>query len=485
MAQPESKIAELPAQASHDTLNPPKLLEFMTASWRARGDKLPPKVPGWQRFQARRDVLSKAFPGELLVIPTGPEKVRSNDTTFRFRPGSEFYYLTGNLEPDCVLLMVPRGPKGQGVGLGDGHESWLFVEPNPGRTSAVFFTDRLKGELWVGPRLGVPESRHRYQVDAAKGLAELADTIRGQQGGGVRLLRGFDPHVEMLVPAKRADVEFATFLSEMRLIKDDLEVRALKRAIASTRLAFEDVIRQLPKLRSEREIEGIFNLRARVEGNDVGYGTIAATGANATILHWTRNDGRVQRGDLMLLDAGVEGHELYTADVTRTVPISGRFTRPQREIYELVHTAQAAAFKEVRPGRHFMDPHKAAMQVLAEGLHALGILKSTPEEALKDEHQFYKRYSLHNTSHMLGIDVHDCAQARAQNYKYGLLEAGMVLTIEPGLYFQLDDLTVPKQYRGIGVRIEDDVLVTRSGHQNLTKDFPSTVKDVEAWVKRR
>jgi len=189
----------------------------------------------------------------------------------------------------------------------------------------------------------VPESRHRYQVDAAKGLAELADAIRGQTGGGVRVLRGFDPHVETLIPGNRGDVEFATLLSEMRLIKDDLEVRALKRAIASTRLAFEDVMRQLPKLRSEREIEGIFNLRARVEGNDVGYGTIAATGANATILHWTRNDGRVKRGDLMLLDAGVEGNELYTADVTRTVPISGKFTRPQKEIYELVHNASSTS----------------------------------------------------------------------------------------------------------------------------------------------
>ncbi len=481
MAQPESKITELPAQASHDTLNPPKLLEFMTSAWRSRGDRLPPKVPGWQRFQARRDALSRAYPGELLIIPTGPEKVRSNDTTYRFRPGSEFYYLTGNLEPDCVLLMVPRPP-----GL-DGHEAWLFVEPNPGRTSATFFTDRLKGELWVGPRLGVPESRHRYQVEAAKGLQELPEAIRGDanRGSGVRVMRGFDAHVDALLPAKRADVEFATFLSEMRLIKDPMEVRALKRAIASTRRAFEDVVRALPKLRSEREIEGIFNLRARVEGNDVGYGTIAATGANATILHWTRNDGRVQRGDLMLLDAGVEGHELYTADVTRTVPISGRFTRPQREIYELVHAAQAAAFKEVRPGRHFMDPHKAAMQVLAEGLHALGILKASPEEALKDENQFYKRYSLHSTSHMLGIDVHDCALARTQNYKYGELKPGMVLTVEPGLYFQLDDLTVPKEYRGIGVRIEDDVLVTRKGHVNLTQDFPSTVKDVERWLKRK
>jgi Xaa-Pro aminopeptidase len=476
MAQPQSKVAELPTQASHDTLNPPKLVDFMRTSWRPRSSHAPAKVAGWQRFQARRAALSKAFPGDLLVIPTGHEKIRSNDTAFRFRPGSDFYYLTGNLEADCVLLMVPTGTAG--------HQAWLFVEPNPGKTSATFFTDRVKGELWVGPRLGVPESQVRYQVDSARGLSELGEVLRSRQAQSpVRVLRGFDPEVEALIPAKKADQELATFLSEMRLIKDGLEVRALERAIASTRQAFEDVIRRLPELESEREVEGIFNLRARVEGNDVGYGTIAAAGANATILHWTRNDGKVRRGDLLLLDAGVEGHELYTADVTRTVPISGKFSKPQRQIYELVFRAQQAAFAQVRPGRQFADPHRAAMAVLAEGLHALGILPVPPEEALRDENQFYKRYSLHNVSHMLGIDVHDCAQARAQNYKYGQLKAGMVLTIEPGLYFQLDDLTVPREFRGIGVRIEDDVLVTRSGHVNLTEGFPSALKDVEAWVK--
>ena len=480
-AAPLRPVPEL-AQASHDTLNPPKLLAFMLQSWRARSARPPAKIAGWQRFQARRAALSKSFPGELLVIPTGHEKVRSNDTGYRFRPGSDFYYLTGNLESDCVLLMVPTG---------DGHAAWLFVEPNPGRSSSAFFTDRAKGEFWVGPRLGVPESQLRFQVERALSLVELDQVLTEKAGLARRVLRGLSPTLDALAPShgaaqpdhQKKDHELATALSEMRLIKDNLEIRALKSAIAATRNAFEDVVRQLPKLGSEREVEGIFNLRARVEGNDVGYGTIAAAGANATILHWTRNDGRVSKGDLLLLDAGVEGNELYTADVTRTLPISGRFTKPQRQVYELVLAAQAAAFAEVRPGRHFMDPHRAAMAVLAHGLYGLGILKSPPEEALLDENQFYKRYSLHNVSHMLGIDVHDCAQARTQNYKYGALLPGMVLTVEPGLYFQLDDLTVPRQYRGIGVRIEDDVLVTRSGHVNLTAGFPSSVQAVEAWVK--
>ncbi|MFN0061091.1 MAG: M24B family metallopeptidase, partial [Myxococcaceae bacterium] len=233
--------------------------------------------------------------------------------------------------------------------------------------------------------------------------------------------------------------------------------------------------------RSEREVEGVFNLRARVEGNDVGYGTIAAAGAHACTLHWTHNDGPVRRGQLLLLDAGVEGHTLYTADITRTLPVSGRFSREQREVYTLVHVAQAAAFAEVKPGNDFLAPNKAAMKVLAHGLERLGILPDAAM-ALEEQHQFYKRYSLHNVSHMLGLDVHDCAKARQETYKFGKLVPGMVLTVEPGLYFQMDDLTVPAKYRGIGVRIEDDVLVTARGHRNLSSAIPSEATAVEKWM---
>ncbi|HUB08596.1 MAG TPA: aminopeptidase P family protein [Myxococcales bacterium] len=464
-------------QASHDSLNPPKLVEFMLQGWRAAAHGKTPRVAGSERFAERRRKLSALFPGELLVVPTGHEKVRANDTNYRFRPGSDFYYLTGNLEPDCVLLLVPTPA---------GHESWLFVEPNPGRSSPTFFTDRMKGELWVGPRLGVEQSRERYQVDRCLGLPELREQLAELCGAHRhRVLRGMDPDVDGLVQAQReADQKLGTALSEQRLLKDSFELRALQRAIDSTRRAFEDVVRELGGLRSEREVEGIFNKRARVEGNDVGYGTIAAAGANATILHWTRNDGAIKKGTLLLLDAGVEGNELYTADVTRTLPIGGRFTPAQREIYSLVLEAQRVAFREVRPGNDFMAPNRAAMVHLAHGLHALGILKAAPEEALADEHQFYKRYSLHNVSHMLGLDVHDCAQARAESYKYGKLEPGMVLTVEPGLYFQKDDLTVPARYRGIGVRIEDDVVVTAKGCRILTDAFPREVADVERWVAR-
>ncbi len=476
----DTKGPEAAPQASHDSLNPPKLVEFMLQGWREPARRAIAPVRGHARFAERRRALSRLFPGEVLVVPTGHEKVRANDTTYRFRPGSDFYWLTGNLEPDCVLVLVPVA--------GGGHESWLFVEPNPGRSSPTFFTDRAKGELWVGPRLGVEQSRARYRVDRALGLPELRAQVAELLGGGkpYRILRGQDGDVDAFVPARReADQALATALSELRLVKDSLEIRALQAAIDSTRRAFEDVVEELSALGSEREIEGIFNKRARVEGNDVGYGTIAAAGANATILHWTRNDGEVKRGTLLLLDAGVEGNELYTADVTRTIPIGGRFTAAQKEIYGLVLAAQRAAFAKVVPGEDFMAPNRAAMAVLAEGLHRLGILEASPEEALADEHQFYKRWSLHNVSHMLGLDVHDCAQARAEAYKYGKLVPGMVLTVEPGLYFQPDDLLVPAKYRGIGVRIEDDVVVTKSSCKILTDDFPREIADVERWVSRR
>jgi Xaa-Pro aminopeptidase len=267
----------------------------------------------------------------------------------------------------------------------------------------------------------------------------------------------------------------------MRLIKDELELRELRRAIEATHRGFDDVVRALPTASTERVVEGVFGLRARVDGNDVGYGTIAASGPDACTLHWTRNDRTIGRGELLLLDAGVEAHTLYTADITRTLPIDGTFSPEQKTIYELVLAAQDAAFAQCAPGKEFMDPNHAAMDVLARGLERLGILASA-EEALREENQFYKRYSLHGVSHMLGLDVHDCARARAETYKFGTLEAGMVLTVEPGLYFQPDDLTVPARYRGIGVRIEDDVVITPTGCEVLSAAIPRTLADVEAWV---
>jgi Xaa-Pro aminopeptidase len=474
--------SKMPARNSYDTDVPPNLLEFMLKSWNPKGRKAPKVLPNAAAFRQRRERLSQRFPTELLIIPTGHRKVRANDTYYAFRPGTDFYYLTGVLEPDCVLVLVPKG---------QGHEHLLFVEPNPGKADATFFTDRNKGELWEGPRLGVPESAARYAL-SARPLSALPATLQAASeapGSKTRVLRGHSAASELLLRTERLeqtrhDQELAVFLSEMRLLKDAVEVKALQSAMSATKRGFEDVIARLKTASNERELEGVFWTRARIEGNDVGYTSIVASGAHACTLHWKNNDGVIRKGDLLLLDAGIEGHSLYTADITRTLPISGTFSVEQRAIYEIVLAAQRAALALVKPGNDFMAPNQAAMAVLAAGLERLKILTVSAAEALRDDNQFYRRYSLHNVSHMLGLDVHDCAQARAQNYKYGKLASGMVLTVEPGLYFQTDDLTVPTKYRGIGVRIEDDVLVTAKGHRVLSSGLPSDPDEVEKWMKQ-
>ena len=270
----------------------------------------------------------------------------------------------------------------------------------------------------------------------------------------------------------------------MRLVKEDIEIALLQQAVDATARGFDDVIRALPRAGSERYVEGIFNLRARVEGNDVGYNTIAASGKHATTLHWMRNDGALRKGDLLLLDAGIEGNSLYTADVTRTLPLSGRFSPEQRIVYDLVHKAQRAAMEMLRPGIEFLAPNREAMRILCEGLCELGILKVKPDFALQEDQQLYRRYSLHNISHMLGLDVHDCPASKPENYRLCTLKPGLVFSCEPGLYFQQDDLTVPERFRGIGVRIEDDVMVTADGYRNLSGAILTTAEDVEAWMAR-
>lgn len=453
----------------------------MLKSWKPKPSKKTAPLKNIEYFARRREVLSDKFPGDWLIIPTGHLKVRANDQHYKFRANSDFFYLTGNLEPDCVLILMPEAK---------GHRSILFVEPNPGKTDASFFTDRVKGELWEGARLGVPESRDLYQIPDCRSLNELENFILEnlkKSKKPVRILRGNSDKLEKWISLEgteqiEKDKVLAATLSEMRLIKDKAELKELAIVIEATKRGFEDVIARLKTAKTERELEGVFFTRARIEGNDVGYASIVASGAHACTLHWNKNTGKIEKGDLLLLDAGIEGHSLYTADITRTLPISGKFTKEQLEIYDIVLAAQKAGLKEVKPGNDFMAPNTAAMKVLAEGLERLKILPTTAEEALKDENQFYKRYSLHNVSHMLGIDVHDCAQARAENYKYGKLLPGMVLTVEPGLYFQTDDLTVPAKYRGIGIRIEDDIVVTEKGHKNLSQSIPSEAKDIEQWI---
>ena len=453
--------------AGHDPKRPQVLLDFMATGWAQRTEVLPDQGAAAPYRAARRVRLAAQFPGEWLVVPSGGFKVRANDTDFRFRPSSESSWLVGSHEPHAVMVVDPQG------------KAVLYQAPSWDRTAGhAFFTHRM-GELWVGPRPTLAATSALLGVDT-RPLEELEKL----QGTRARVVRGYDDRVEALFDTvEEADKELITWLSEARLVKDDWEVAQLQAAVDATVLGFEDVARALPQAvsTSERWAEGVFSLRARVEGNDVGYGSICAAGSHACTLHWTDNDGPVREGELILLDMGVEGHELYTADITRTLPIGGTWTPRQREVYDLVYRAQEAGLAECRAGAAFTAPHKACMRVLAEGLEAMGIVESA-EQVLAEDDKRYSRWTLHSVSHMLGLDVHDCAQARKEQYTEGTLQAGYVITVEPGLYFQPDDLLVPADLRGIGVRIEDDVLITEDGFVNLSAALPRDPDGVEAWM---
>ncbi|MEU3184860.1 aminopeptidase P family protein [Streptomyces sp. NPDC006923] len=429
---------------------------------------------------ARRAALSARFPGERLVIPAGNLKTRSNDTEYTFRASTEYTYLTGDQTQDGVLVLEPR-PAPESTGTG-GHDATIYLLPRSNRENGEFWLDG-QGELWVGRRHSLGEAGQLLGIPA-KDVRGLAAAL-GDATGPVRTVRGHDAAVEAALTDKvtaERDEELRVYLSEARVVKDAFEIGELQKAVDSTVRGFEDVVKILDKAEatSERYIEGTFFLRARVEGNDIGYGSICAAGPHATTLHWVRNDGDVRRGDLLLLDAGVETYTLYTADVTRTLPIDGRYSEIQRKIYDAVYEAQEAGIAAVRPGAKYRDFHDASQHVLAEKLVAWGLLEGPVEKAL--ELGLQRRWTLHGTGHMLGLDVHDCAAARREAYADGTLEPGMCLTVEPGLYFQADDLTVPEEYRGIGVRIEDDILVTEDGNRNLSAGLPRRSDEVEAWM---
>ncbi len=418
----------------------------------------------------RRTKLAQRFPGERIVVPAGPLKPRANDTDYRFRAETAHVYLSGNQTSDAVLVME------------DG-DATLYFRPRHPKTDEAFWRDGRYGEAWAGRRLSLTEAAETFGLPCR----HLYDLPKMLAGGRARVLRGVDPDVDALVPVQddgAADRELGTHLSEMRLVKDSWEVEQLQDAVDSTILGFEDCVREWDNVLryGERWIEGTFWRRARANGNDVGYESISAGGPHATTLHWIENSGPITPGELVLLDMGVENRSLYTADVTRTLPIDTTFTPDQRHLYELVLAAQEAGIAAVRPGASYKEFHVAAMGVLAHGLHDMGILPVSADEALDADSGVYRRWTLHGTGHMLGLDVHDCAAARRENYNDGKLEPGMVLTVEPGLYFQSSDLLVPESLRGIGIRIEDDVVVTEDGCRNLSGALARTADDVESWM---
>ena len=491
----------------------PTFLAWVTSGWGPRAASGVTRSPAAGHAADRRARLLARFDGPVrLVVPAGTPRVRSNDTDHRFRPHAAFAHLTGlgaEQEPDAVLTLGP-GPD----------DATLYLRAPAGRDTPEFFADARVGEFWVGPRPTLDDMATLTGLRTAD-LSSLRDEIakdvrpdgaavaappgtpdrpgRASERAplsprsGVRLLvvPGADAAVTALVEQVRGgpdagDDLLGEAVSELRLVKDAYEVAQLRLAVAATIDGFAKVVQALPAAlahpRGERVVEGTFLGHARTQGNYVGYETIAASGPHATTLHWTDDDGPVRPGDLLLLDAGVEADSLYTADLTRTLPVDGRFTPAQRQVYQAVLDAADAAFAAARPGARFRDVHDAAMVVLADRLAAWGLLPVAPAVALDPDQQQHRRWMVHGTSHHLGLDVHDCAQARREMYTDGVLEPGMVFTIEPGLYFQPDDLLVPLELRGIGVRIEDDVLVTADGCENLSAALPRDPDAVEAWM---
>lgn len=454
----------------HDPAVPEAYAAFMRTGWddRERDVAEHPVAP---YAAARRARLAATFPGERLVLPAGTFKVRANDTDYRFRPDTAHAWLCGNQTTDAVLVVEPDG------------SSVLYARPRSGRESDEFFRDRQYGDLWAGERPSLGELERSLGLPV-RHVDELPDALRGNHK--TRVHRGVSSRVDQLVPADAStDADLARVLSEMRRVKDDWEIAELQAAVDATVLGFEDSVREWDRVLEfgERWLEGTFFRRARAMGNDLGYDSIVAGGSHATTLHWIDNTGPIRPGELVLCDMGVEGANLYTADVTRTMPVSGRFTDLQRDLYTLVFDAQQAAMEVVRPGVAWLAGHEAAMGVLAQGLADLDLLPCSVEEALDPSSKVYARWTLHGTSHMLGMDVHDCAAASPEAYREGTVEEGMALTIEPGLYFQANDLLVPEELRGIGIRIEDDVVVTADGLRNLSAALPRDPAGVEEWME--
>jgi Xaa-Pro aminopeptidase len=462
----------------HDVPPSQVFAEFMKNGWAPSGLHGITASPAVTWCIARRAALSEAFPGIRLVIPAGNYKVRSNDCDYRYRPHSAFAYYTGvqgvEATANAVLVLEPNET---------GHQPLLFINPRSTRDTDAFYRDARYGELWVGRRFTAEEAEARYEIETrrvdslAQFLGEKKETL---------VIREQDRTVDSLVKTHKREAEFLTFVSAHRMIKDEYEISEMQRACDATVRGFADIVRALPAAvhtpRGERVIEAAFFGRARIEGNDIGYETIAASGSHACVLHWIRNDGDVRPGELILIDAGIEMESYYTADVTRTLPITGKFSPAQRSLYMLVYEAQNAGLAAIKPGADWGDFNRACQSVLAHGLADMGVLTVSAEESLRPEVGLHRRWTIHSAGHMLGMDVHDCAQARKDQYTEAKLEVGHVLTVEPGLYIQPDDELFAPEFRGIGIRIEDDVVVTESGCQILSNGLPRHPDDIETWM---
>ena len=411
----------------------------------------------------------------IAIIPTATEKVRNRDSQYPYRYDSYFYYLTGFQEPEAVLVLI----------AGESPKSILFCREKD--------HDR---EIWDGFRYGPDKAKVEFGFDETYPISQLDEMAPKLMANQDRLFytlgssMEWDTRIAGWINQLKAQTRSGTHapaeivdlhsrIDNLRLIKSEFEIDTMRRAARISAAAHIRAMRKAKPGVMEYELEAeLLHEFYRQGSRAPAYTSIVATGANACVLHYVENNVQLKDGDLVLIDAGCELHG-YASDITRTFPANGRFTSPQRDLYELVLAAQAAAIEKAYPGSHWNAPHDAAVEVLIRGFIDLGLCKGTPEAVL--ESGDYRRFYMHRTGHWLGLDVHDAGEYKSKDGNWRLLEPGMVMTVEPGCYVRPSD-DVPEQFWNVGIRIEDDVLITPQGNDILTRDAPKSIADIEALM---
>ncbi len=420
----------------------------------------------------RKKLMDLIGSDSIAIIPTSSVYIRNRDVEFPFRPDSDFYYLTAYPEPEAVAILIPDRADGEYI---------LFCRERDAEM-----------ETWHGRRAGLEGACDIYGADDAFPIEDMDDILPGLIEGHERVFynmghdQNFDNRVLAWVNQIRdksrsgvvAPDEFISlnhFLHEMRLYKSREEIKLMRKAAKIAAAAHRRAMQNCKPGMHEYQVEAELNHEFMRHGaRSPAYPSIVGAGANGCILHYTENSDPLHSGDLLLIDAGAE-YDGYASDITRTFPVNGEYSKAQRQVYELVLAAQLAAIEQVKPGNHWNDPHDAAVRVLTEGMVELGILKGDPDELIED--QTYTKYYMHRTGHWLGMDVHDVGDYKLDG-EWRMLEPGMVLTVEPGLYLSAGTRGLPKKWWDIGIRVEDDVLVTKQGNEVLSKDAPKQADEI-------
>ena len=428
-------------------------------------------------FKQRRESLMDLMgDNAVAIIPSAKYTTRSHDTEYPFRQDSNFKYLSGFNEPDALLVINAKK-----------------------RTQTLFLRENNEfEEMWMGKRLGLEKAKELFELDETFSIKSLETELANLLDDCDQIYLDLynSPLMETVLKANKSLAsrrkkstrtpqslkDLTPLVGRMRLIKEDNEILAMKKAAHITSLAHQAAMAKASPELNEKDVHDLMEYIFKKEGGDGNaYDSIVAGGKNALILHYINNNENLNDGELLLIDAGSQVN-LYASDVTRTFPINGVFTGPQKDLYELVLTAQKNAIALSRPGKTISEIHEETASTLAQGLIDLKILETSLEEAMEKDH--YKKYYPHGTSHWLGLDVHDNCPYKNEDMSDITLEERMVFTIEPGLYFPENDLQVPDQFRGIGIRTEDDIMITEKGHENLTSSIPKEIKEIEEACKR-